>query len=344
MNIIRTPNSKEQIMDVFPEEKNKLNSFENSKEKELIDLYGFDVTKKHTSIMKSITSINSNYNLHQNLMNYCLNENYNCIPLAFALEDENYKDFDKKDFNQENLVVTQDNKKNDLHDLGTYEEILNKTKFSHNKERKSITSFKKSRKESIIKRLKIKKCKKSIKTNILINPNYFMRYNKKVEVKKKFDFNLLKKQHQKEIWKMIDQINELEKKIKKSNEEEKSIDEILQMKELKDTNFVLTQHNKNLTEEIRLLKDDMDTLERFKNEYISKLKKDLEKEEAISANAKFSIGQLCFEKDCELLKYKNYSKKLKITIKSLESNNNILTENLNTLNSKYMTNKSIIKF
>ena len=82
-------------------------------------------------------------------------------------------------------------------------------------------------------------------------------------------------------------------------------------------------------------------LDQSKNEYILRLKIDLEKTEEIAVFAKFSKCQIVFEKESEILKLKNYIKKLKLTIQALEKNNQMFAENLENFTIKFFNQKKI---
>lgn len=111
---------------------------------------------------------------------------------------------------------------------------------------------------------------------------------------------------------------------------------MLLIKNLEDEILILKQENKNLCEEIKLLQNDVLNMEHLKNEYIKKLTSDLEKTEEEAAKVKLSMYQLSFEKESEILNIKNYCKKLKISLKALEEQNKVLSQNFSDLNNKMM--------
>lgn len=117
--------------------------------------------------------------------------------------------------------------------------------------------------------------------------------------------------------------NEMLKKeislLKEKKDEFKTLDNLLEIKNLKEKNLILSQENKILLKEIDLLKIDLENLEISKADYINKLNKDLDKTKDIAAKARFALGQISFDKDLESLKLKNSLKKIK---KIITSNNN----------------------
>jgi len=322
-------NSKEYDLSISPkEEKIKFLDSENRKGSEFIDLYGFDPKKRHNSFMKSMNSNNFNSEISSNsIVNSYINNCSNNIPLAFALEDNNLSQNKFINVNDENQSKRR------------------KPNLNFLRRKSSINLFKKTSRENIKQKLKRRGSRKKIFAELILDSN-----KDKVEgerddafkenMKEKFDYKLLKKSHEKEINYLNNKISEYELKIKYLNEEFQNIDKMLIINDLNEKLMVFTQENINLKDEIKVLKIDLETLEQTKNEYIQKLKNDVEKAEDVAAKAKFSTGQINFEKDSEVLKYRNYCKKLKIFIKTLESNNQILTENINNLILRKMSNKN----
>ena len=65
---------------------------------------------------------------------------------------------------------------------------------------------------------------------------------------------------------------------------------------------------KYIIEKNEILTKELENMEKLKNEYIKKLKEDLETAENLTAQAKLNIGQMSFEKDSEIVKFKRLCK------------------------------------
>lgn len=320
--------SKEYDLSSSPVEKKiKFLDLENRLDSEFIDLYGFDPKKRHNSYIKSLNSNNFHSEISSNsIINSYLNESTINVPLAFALKDEN---------STHNKMIDE---KNDNRSK------RRKSNINFIRRKSTMNIFKKISKENIKIKLKRKKSRKIFTEKLphfnkdVSQEESEMKYNENMKVK--FDLILLKKAHEQELNNLNNKIYELKDIIKKLQEQSQDIDNMLVINDLKGKIMIMTQENINLKDEIKIIKADLETLEETKNQYIQKLKKDVEKAEEEEAKSRFSMGQINFEKDSEILKYRNYCKKLKITIKSLEDNNRILSENINNLNSRKSISKN----
>jgi len=90
-----------------------------------------------------------------------------------------------------------------------------------------------------------------------------------------------------------------------------------------------TVENKFLSEQIEILKKDIQNSKIIKDHEIKKILLDLEDANTVAATAKISLAQLQFEKDTEIIKYKNICKKLKIKLGNLKMSKNIQISNQN---------------
>ena len=84
---------------------------------------------------------------------------------------------------------------------------------------------------------------------------------------------------------------------------------------------------KFLTEKIEILKKEMAKMKDLFEKDIKYLKEELKTNETMTINAKISLATLAFEKDCEILKYKNYAKKLKMRLQNGVSSDNSAASN-----------------
>jgi len=319
--------SKEHDQNTSPlEKKIKFLDSDNRKDNEFIDLYGFDPKKKHNSFIKSMNSQILHSEISSNsAVNSYINECSNDVPLALALEEDN-SNKNKTNFENENK-----------------EKKPRKSKLLI-KRKSSLNVFKKFIRENIKIKLKRRSTKKLSRglTHVSTKDKAPQENetNLQENIKERFNFKLLKKTHEKEINELNIKISEYEEKIKKLQEEAQNIDNILLINNLKEKIMLLTQEKKNFKNEVQVLKTDLETLEQTKNEYVKKLKEDVEKAQDIAAKARFSMGQMNFEKDSEVLKYRNYCKKLRITIKTLQENNQILADKIDNVNSQKIFNNS----
>lgn len=126
------------------------------------------------------------------------------------------------------------------------------------------------------------------------------------------------------------------------------------LEELKETILRLNYEKRFLQDQVSILNKELENMEKLKNDYIKKLKDDLEHTEDIAACAKLSVAQISFEKETELVKYKKYCKKLKMKMQSLqpilnaENHNNIGSPDksrigVGSLAAQYTTNSSAKK-
>jgi len=304
------------------EENFKILDSENRKENEFLELYGIDTKKKHNSILKSFNSFNfyNNEITGNTLVHAFLNENQNeNNPNAFALEDvlnnDNHKLIENNDQNKtqtpDSLIIQKEPEKQ-IKKSYSYNRKINGSLI---RRKSSMNIFKKLNRENIKKKLKNKRSKNGIGNLDSTQQEDNLNDN---TMRQKFDLMMIKKEHEKEIEELKSKLFENEKKIKKLDEESHNIDQLLIMKELKEENLILRQEDKNFKEELQVLKSDLDALEATNNNYINKLKIDVELAEDIAARAKFTVCQLNFEKDTEILKYRNYCKRLKTKIRDLE--------------------------
>jgi len=274
---------------------------------EINNLYGFN-TKDGLDIQyKCLNSLIFNSENTCEISNFNAFDNPENLSLAKALEGK----------------IDIKNLENNKTEETTFKKKKNKFK-SLNYKKSLFYAYTKGKKEKIGKIERIKSYPK--------NYNYLY-------ISKKKDKNSLNSKKRNFYKKSIKELDQSEKHIDSLDDDSNSIDYLLLNKELKEKNFVLIQESKNYKQEIEFLLKDTETLEQIKNDYIQKLKKDVEKAEELAANAKFNLCQVNFERENEIIKYKNVIKKLKITIRTLEATNLTLTENINILNSKYISNK-----
>ena len=76
--------------------------------------------------------------------------------------------------------------------------------------------------------------------------------------------------------------------------------------------FFTWREYKFLNDQLENLKKEVDNVKILKDNHIHKLKEDIEEALRSAVHAKISLAQGTFEKDCEVLKYKNLCKKLKL--------------------------------
>jgi hypothetical protein len=175
---------------------------------------------------------------------------------------------------------------------------------------------------------KIKKFKEKISLENALNLNLNLNSNKDhlFDLERKIiDFALENEMLKKEIY-----------ELKEKNNEFKALDNLLEIKNLKEKNLFYSQENKTLLKEIDMLKVDLENLEISKADYINKLNKDLDITKDFAANAKFALGQISFDKDVEILKLKNLIRKLNKKNNFNNPNTNstiILKSNQNNKNS-----------
>jgi hypothetical protein len=91
------------------------------------------------------------------------------------------------------------------------------------------------------------------------------------------------------------------------------------IEELKVTLLRLNYEKHFLQDQVSILTKELENMEKLKNDYIKKLKEDLEQTEEIAARAKLSVAQISFDKETELVKYKKYCKKLKMKMQVTQS-------------------------
>ncbi len=90
------------------------------------------------------------------------------------------------------------------------------------------------------------------------------------------------------------------------------------MEELNQTILKLNYEKKFFQDQLEILTKELENMEKLKNDYIKKLKEDLEQTEEIAARAKLSVAEISFEKETELVKYKKYCKKLKLKMQQIQ--------------------------
>lgn len=97
--------------------------------------------------------------------------------------------------------------------------------------------------------------------------------------------------------------------------------QLMENMDLEDKLERLKVENKFLSEQLELLKKELDNTKTVKENQIRKIKEDLEDAEKIVAGAKISMAQVIFEKDSEVMKYKRLCKKLKLRLTNATSHN-----------------------
>lgn len=113
-----------------------------------------------------------------------------------------------------------------------------------------------------------------------------------------------------------------------------------EIEELKRDLMIVKHEKKFLLENNQILIREQEKQEKLNAEYIKKLKDDLENSENLSAHLKLNQGQLVFEQDTEIVKYKRICNKWKKKYQNLQilSNNKNIEEQ--TPNKNYMSNVS----
>ena len=168
---------------------------------------------------------------------------------------------------------------------------------------------------------------------------------KKEKLKYKSDMLELKKLYEDQINELISQLDEVTKKKDKEtthkfleNTNKEYVCHKENIDELKETILKLNYEKRFYNDQVVILNKELENMERIKNEYIKKLKIDLEQTEEIAVRAKISVAQIVFEKDTELVKYKKYCKKLKTKLQgNITLNNGSVTtreQNNGNLNNK----------
>jgi len=166
---------------------------------------------------------------------------------------------------------------------------------------------------------------------------------KKEKIKYKSDIFELKQLYE-------EQINELYQKleIKNKENENKTEDSKInnnicskeEIEEFKSELLKLKYEKKCIMEKNEIVTRELENMEKLKNEYIKKLKEDLETAETETAQAKLNVGQIVFERDTEIVKYKKICKKWKMKYQNLQLSSNYKGID-ETPNKSYMSNMSI---
>ena len=288
---------------------------------------------EENKILESLNNINTE-NETENLNLPQIEDNFNHnIPLDFALDQDIENDLELQDKSHTNNI----NKKNNFATEEKNNEILtdeeNNMTNSKNKPKllKRRTTFFRAAKinsESLKKRLKQKRQSKIISA-FKGNKNDIENITKE-KIQTKTSMKLIKRMYEDTIKELQDKIFVYENK--QNNLEDKKdfehAEHILKINDFKAQNLILVQEKKSLLEQVDLLNYNLVNLENNKNEYINKIKTELEQTEVIAAQAKLSVCQIVFEKETEILKYRNYSRKLKTNLKILKDNNEKLIENV----------------
>lgn len=158
---------------------------------------------------------------------------------------------------------------------------------------------------------------------------------KKEKSKYKEDMLELKKLFEEQINELLEKLNtvnaELEetkqKVIQKSQAESEKQDSVDKnciavygtetFEELKQTILKLNYEKRFFNDQVNILTKELEQMEKLKNDYIQKLKNDLEETEDVAAKAKLSLAQIEFEKETEIVKYKKYCTRLKTKIDNM---------------------------
>lgn len=110
--------------------------------------------------------------------------------------------------------------------------------------------------------------------------------------------------------------------------------------ELKNDLLKVKYEKKFILEKNEILTRELENMEKLKNEYIKKLKEDLELAENLTAQAKLNVGQIVFEKDTEIVKYKKICKKWKTKYQNLQLSSNFKGQEF-TPSKSYISNSSV---
>jgi hypothetical protein len=160
------------------------------------------------------------------------------------------------------------------------------------------------------------------------NANLF-RLNGEKEILKKEKAQI--KQEMDDMKKMYEiQIKDLLKKVETPTSNRKSSfkpsnydsKQLIITLELENTIEKLMRENKFYSEQIDILKKDIENSKIIKENQIKKMKEDIDDANTVAATAKVSLAQAIFEKDSEIVKYKNLCRKLKLRLNNYKSNVN----------------------
>jgi hypothetical protein len=284
------------------EKNNDYMEFNDLKNEDLSNMYGIDFNKK-TSIEAEIS--NKNYVI-DNLLNSNSNSNSN-------FNEDNKNRFDKEyDFFSSPILK---------HQLST-SETSSKMRVSLANALNSEENNNLEKKINIMKKKNSIPLRKNSKRNSIVKSNIRQKMNQKIKMK--IDAEKINKNFS--MLYDLKQENELFKKeiyqLKEKKDEFKNLDDLIELKNLREKNIINYQEIKNLSQEINLLKIDLEKLEISKKDFVNKLSTELKITEDIAANAKLALGQISYEKDVELLRYRNYIRKLKNRLLSLSMNSN----------------------
>jgi len=186
---------------------------------------------------------------------------------------------------------------------------------------------------------------------------------KKEKSKYKSDILELKKLYEEQINELMEKLNSANKNNNNENlnnnsenleaadaqQKNKNDSHIINFKEtIEDLNeqiLKLNYEKKFLNDQVIILTKELENMEKLKNDYIKKLKEDLEHTEEIAATAKLSVAQILFEKETEIVKYKKFCKKMKMKMQAMKSgtplihneNNNNITYGIQTPDRRNLT-------
>lgn len=153
---------------------------------------------------------------------------------------------------------------------------------------------------------------------------------KKEKSKYKADMLELKKLYEEQINELLEKLNNsannnnnnIQNNNNKNNEANINNKEIIE--ELNETILKLNYEKRFSQDQVNILTKELENTEKLKNEYITKLKEDLEQTEDIAAGAKLAVAQISFDKETEIVKYKKYCKKLKMKMQAMQSGTPLL--------------------
>jgi hypothetical protein len=96
--------------------------------------------------------------------------------------------------------------------------------------------------------------------------------------------------------------------------------------ELENTVTKLTGEAKYLNEKIEILNKEIDNLKKLREKDVKFLKEELRTTEEQAIVAKVNLATMAFEKDSELIKYRNICKKLKLRLQNYQVNNQLVKQ------------------